>query len=65
MIERMGQVYTPQVPLIVLVSPSSTIRLLIPWATPVSITTEGWIWRTVHHIALHSSISASLYQPYV
>ena len=50
-------------PVSFLVSASSTTRLLIPWATPVSITTEGRIWRAAHHIALHSSISASLYQP--
>ena len=40
-------------------------RLLTPWATPVSITTSGRLWRHVHQMALHSSTSASLYQPYV
>src|SRR5271163_1972639 len=44
-------------------SASSAIRLLMPWATPVSIITSGWRWRAAHQIALHGSMSASLYQP--
>lgn len=46
-------------------SPSRTIRLVTPRATPVSTTTDGRRWSTVHQAARASDISASLYSPYV
>ena len=46
-------------------SASSTIRLVTPWATPVSITTSGRVCSATHHTARHSELSPSAYQAYV
>jgi hypothetical protein len=39
------------------------MRLVTPWATPVSTTTSGRVCNTVHQTARLSETSASLYQP--
>ena len=43
-------------------SASSTIRLVTPCATPVSITTSGRVCSATHHAARHSELSPSAYQ---
>jgi hypothetical protein len=61
-IERERKIDAPSWPKSLVPSASSTIRLVTPCATPVSITISGRVCRATHQAARHSELSASAYQ---